>query len=38
MIDGDLTKIDDISKRKLLEVLNWMSLKKEKDMYEDKGT
>jgi len=34
MSDGDITKIEYIGKKPLLEVLNWLSLSKEKSMYE----
>ncbi len=36
IVKGDLTKIDNIEKKKMVEVLNWLSLIKDKDMYEDK--
>jgi len=36
MLDGDLTKVDIILDKKVLEVLNWLSLIKEKSIYEPK--
>lgn len=36
MVDGDITKIDQILDKGVLEILNWLSLIKEKGYYENK--
>jgi len=36
MVDGDITKVDQILDKPMLEFLNWLSLTKEKSYYEDK--
>jgi len=34
MVDGDILKADKILDKNILEVLNWLSLMKEKSVYE----